>query len=392
MKRGILRKRLLPLAAAVLCIGMSACQGGQTASQGDGTDMQSELSAPTASTLPDNSGNVPAAATIGDASFQPGAYFTDKYPRLEFRKEGDSQPLAVWWWNLHRIIAPDDNGVTVDMALDMLLANHVNEIYLDIGAMMPWASEDEQGGLTEADREEGFVSELEVRGFVKKCSKLGIRVAALGGSSGNAVLGWLDPKYNMVHMKQMVQKVEAYNADCQPDEKFYAVHFDVEPYTESKYGDNRDLRNQWTADLVIAARDECDRIGVELGWDIWAWSSEDDLVTDRDGKQVNILDVYARECQTLAVMAYTNTAQGQFERGTDLELAYAKKYNTTLIVASEYTKGTPTSTTYYFSPREEAIEQNRQLRALIDADGYPKLGGAIHHLRSFWEYMTAGVK
>ncbi len=336
--------------------------------------------------------DVPAALSVGDVNFKPGTFYKSDYPVMEFRKSGENVPYAAWWWYLHRIVAPDDNGVSVDMALDLLIANNISEIYLDIGAMVPWEVEKAQGGLTEEDEAKKRVSELAVRGFVKKCSKYGIRVAALVGSSGDEVLGWLEPQYNMVRMKNLVNKVEAYNANCEEDEKLYGVHFDVEPFTESKYGENRELRNQWTADLILAASDECKRIGVGLGWDIWGWTdAEKDMVTDRDGNAVNILDVYTKECDSVCVMAYVNNAADQYSYSTDLELDYAKRNGCTLIVASEMTKTEVESekhTTYYFSSMTETIAQSRELRRLIDNGKYQNMGGAVHHLGSFYEYMT----
>lgn len=382
-------KNFISLFTVVVLLSLSACSDKNVSSKGEASEMNSNNSSAIQSTLPDNHENVPPALTVGDPDFKPGTYYTSKYPVFEFRKKDDSKPFATWWWFLHRIVAPDENGVSVDMALDMLIANNVNEIYLDIGAMVPWEIEYEQGGLAESDDANNLVSELAVRGFVKKCNKYGIRVAALGGSSLDEVVTWLDPQYKMVHMKNLISKVEAYNANCAEDEKFYGVHLDVEPFTESKYGENRELRNQWTADLILAASDECKRIGVELGWDIWAWTdAEKDMVTDRDGKKVNILELYTRECSTLCIMAYTNTAEAQYDRGTDLELQYAKKNNCTLIVASELTKCTPASTTYYFSTLNHTLENCKKLRSIIDNGEYQNMGGAMHHLGSFWQFMT----
>ncbi len=329
----------------------------------------------------------PEALMVGDPDFMPGTYYKDK-PVLAFREKDDEVVLGTWWWYLHRIVEPDDEGISVDMALDMLIANNVSEIYLDIGAMVPWAEEVAQGGLTEADSENDLVSERYVRGFVKKCNQYGIRVAALGGASGPSVLQWIDPQYQYRYMKDMVEKVANYQANAAEDERFYAIHLDVEPHTEESYGENRAKYNQWVADLVIATREECDRIGLELEWDIWAWITEEDMVTDQYGQSVNLLEVYTRECHALGIMAYTNTGIAQFERGTDVELSYAKKNNCRLIIASEMSKISPMNTTYYYSPRETAIAEQQILRQKIDECGYANMGGAIHHLASFYQYMT----
>lgn len=125
-------------------------------------------------------GTKPTAAQVGNANFKPGTLY--KGPTLNFRKSGDAVTLGVWWWNLQGIVQPVD-GVNVDTMLDMLIANRVTEIYLDVSKMMPWDEEEAQGGLTEDDAAAGLVSERHVRGFVKKCNKYGIRVAALTGAS-----------------------------------------------------------------------------------------------------------------------------------------------------------------------------------------------------------------
>ena len=115
------------------------------------------------------------------------------------------------------------------------------------------------------------------------------------------------------------------------------------------------------------------------------------MVTDRDGNAVNILDVYTKECDSVCVMAYVNNAADQYSYSTDLELDYAKRNGCTLIVASEMTKTEVESekhTTYYFSSMTETIAQSRELRRLIDNGKYQNMGGAVHHLGSFYEYMT----
>ena len=95
-----------------------------------------------------------------------------------------------------------------------------------------------------------------------------------------------------------------------------------------------------------------------------------------------------RECDTLCIMAYTNSVAAQYERGTNLELAYAQKYDCTLIVATEMSKISPASTTYVFSGMEQTLDNCQKLRQLIDAGPYQNMGGAMHHIGSFWQYMT----
>lgn len=108
--------------------------------------------------------DVPDAAQVGSADFKPGSLY--KGPTVGFRESGDTATLGTWWWDLSGIVRPV-NGVSVDMILDMLIANNVTEIYLDVGKMIPWSEEKAQGGLSEDDVAAGMVSESQVRGFVK---------------------------------------------------------------------------------------------------------------------------------------------------------------------------------------------------------------------------------
>lgn len=83
--------------------------------------------------------------------------------------------------------------------------------------------------------------------------------------------------------------------------------------------------------MVVEARKQCDAIGVQLEYDVWSWFTEADKVTDESGATVNILDLMTKKCHALGIMSYYNTGAGQFDRATNVELAYAKKNNCRLI-------------------------------------------------------------
>lgn len=328
----------------------------------------------------------PGTAQVGSADFRPGSLY--KGPVVNFRKDGDAATLGAWWWTLKGIVEPV-NGVSVDQILDMLIANKVTEIYLDVSAMLPWDEEEAQGGLTDDDKAAGLVSERYVRGFVKKCAKYNIRVAALTGASGDSVLRWIDPAKKNYQIKAFAEKIAGYQSRAAKDEKFYAIHLDVEPHTMgSKWDNNRAKYTQWMADMVVEARKQCDAVGVQLEYDVWSWFTEEDKVTDESGATVNILDLMTRKCHALGIMSYYNTGAGQFDRATNVELAYAKKNNCRLIAGTETIKITPTNITYYYSGKDKLIAEQGVLRQKLDGTGYNTFGGAIHHVYSWYELMT----
>ena len=330
--------------------------------------------------------DVPDAAQVGSADFKPGSLY--KGPTVGFRESGDTATLGTWWWDLSGIVRPV-NGVSVDMILDMLIANNVTEIYLDVGKMIPWSEEKAQGGLSEDDVAAGMVSESQVRGFVKKCNQYGIRVAALTGASGESVLRWIDPDKKYYSLKTFAEKIAEYQSHAAADEKIYAIHLDVEPHTMgSKWSSNRAKYTQWMADMVVEARKQCDAVGVQLEYDIWSWFTESDTVTDPSGAKVNILELMTKQCHSLGIMSYFNTGAGQYDRATDLELAYAKKNGCRLIAGTETIQITPTNITYYYSGKDKLIKEQGVLRSKLDAAGYDKVGGAIHHVYSWYALMT----
>ena len=328
----------------------------------------------------------PAAAQVGSADFKPGTLY--KGPVVNFRSDGDATTLGVWWWTLNGIVQPVD-GVGVDTILDMLIANHVTEIYLDVSKMMPWDEEVAQGGLTDDDKASGLVSEAYVRGFVKKCGKYGIRVAALTGASGDSVLRWLDPQYKFYTIHDFIDKIAAYQSRVAADERFYGIHLDIEPHTMDSWDAKRSTYIQWMADMVTEARARCDQSGLQLEYDIWSWFTGNDTVTDKSGARVNIVDLMTAKCQALGIMSYYNTGAGQFDRATDLELAYAKKNNCRLIAGTETIKITPNNITYFYSGKDQLIAQQGILRSLMDNSGYAKFGGAIHHVYSWYKLMMS---
>lgn len=359
-------------------------ESGTTTKNSTGGKTASTTKASQAKTTAATSKGAPAAAQIGSTSFKPGTLY--KGSVVNFRRDGDKVTLGTWWWDLKGIIAPM-GGVSVDMILDMLIANKVTEIYLDVSKMMTWEEEQEQGGLTADDTAAGIVSEKYVRGFVKKCHKYGIRVAALTGASGDGVLSWIDPGKNQYLLHSFADKIAAYQKDAASDEKFYAIHLDVEPHTMSNWNQNRSKYTGWLANLAIEARKQCNTLGIQLEFDIWSWFTAQDTVTV-SGSTVNILDVMTKNCNALGIMSYYNTGAGQYSRATDLELAYAKKNNCRLIAGTETIKLDTPNVSYYSSGKAKLITEQGVLRSLLDGCGYANVGGAIHQVYSWYSLMT----
>ena len=163
--------------AAIACAALlGGCASGEGASSGAASQAPSSAPATTAA---------PAKNTT-----------------VDFRKQGDTDTLGVWWWQVATV-------KSADAQLKFLQENAVSEIYLCIDGM----SEASNAKATFAD----------VRAFVKKAGQIGMRVAALTGD-----YAWINP--DSTGFEAYVEKFKAYQAAAAEDEKFYSMHLDVEPH------------------------------------------------------------------------------------------------------------------------------------------------------------------
>lgn len=328
---------------------------------------------PTTTTRP--SVVVPDAAQVGSADFKPGSLY--KGPTVNFRKDGDATTLGVWWWSLKGIMEPV-NGVSVDMALDFLIANKVTEIYLDVSAMMPWDEEEAQGGLSEDDIEAGMVSERYVRGFVKKCSKYGMRVAALTGD-----YAWINP--DNTGFEKYVEKFNAYQKAAAEDEKFYSMHLDVEPHQHPDFKTGEEGRAkvmQLFADFAVnKAAPAAKEAGTLLEWDIPFWMT--DVVKDGKGNEVVLADLMAQLCDTIAIMSYRDTAEKILDVSKE-EIAYAKKYGHKIILGVETKSSEGDQVSFMEEGKAVMVEEMAKVHESLKASFPDGNFGMAVHQASVW--------
>ena len=379
----------LLLAAAFMLLLVSCGSNGadspSTDSQPDTsqqTSLQSESSPPTRSqsdskplTAFKKADNLPAASVIGK-SFTKGSLH--KGLSVNYRKADDKTTLGIWWWDITYLTAPKD-GVSVDHILDCLLASNVTEIYLATGLMLPWSEQAVQGGTVD----EGMVSESDVRGFVAKCSKLGIRVAALGGATN-----WVVESDMGMGLYNFMDRVNEYQANANDDEKFYGIHLDVEPHTLDDFQMNRSKYCALLASLTANASEYAGKMNLLLEWDIFSYFDDKDKVFDPGtGTETTMLDVMFTYCDSIAVMTYYNNGLAQFERG-ELEVEYAKKHNKKIILSTETMKISPSSVSYYLPGRDVLVTESEVLRKKLEEAKAPKYGFAVHHAASFYALMN----
>ena len=416
---GNILKRLTALAAACTLLLSAGC-GQQDASSSAESD--TSTSEAVSNTVPSSSGVsssvptrpggqpsydietppldklvIPAGFSIapipsGDSNFVPGSLY--KGEKLTFRKESDGagQPaVGMWVWDCRMINGTSpDSDMSSDMLLDTLIQNGVTEIYLGMQYYMDLETQIANGELRD-----GYVGERELRGFIKKCAKYGIRVAMLTTLVENAYTQWArkdDESQEYRATKRWVQLVADFNSRASgDDEKIYGVHIDLEPDWE-KGGAGLQTNLQDCADYLIRMRKYCDYYGVELTFDINAFLKEEWKAFDETGAYVSILDIFTKQCRQLVLMSYRRTADEQYDLG-ELELSYAAKNGCQLLLgaetgdASEMPPG-ERSITYYPMGAAYLINQQNKLRTLLDESGCASFGIALHHVVPFYTIMT----
>ncbi len=341
-------------------------------------------------TIPDGFSIAPVQS--GDPNFVPGSLY--KGEKLTFRKDsdGERQPaVGMWVWDCRMIKGTSpDSDMSSDMLLDMLIQNGVTEIYMGMQYYT-----DIETHISTGEVKDGFVSEMELRGFIKKCAKYGIRVSMLTTMVDNAYKQMErkeDQSQEYRATKRWVNMVADFNSRASgDDEKLYGVHIDLEPDWENG-GDGLEANLQNCADYLIRMRKYCDFYGVELTFDIHAFFKEEWKAYDETGKYVSIIDIFTKQCRQLVLMSYRRTAEGQYELG-EFELGLAAKNGCQLILgaeigdASEMPAGERT-VTYYPLGAAYFINQQNKLREMLDQSGCESFGIALHHAVPFYTVMT----
>lgn len=196
-------------------------------------------------------------------------------PLLEVREAGDAMALGTWWWDLNLLARPDKKtGLTAQKAFDMLVKEHISEIYLEANPakMAPWGSAPVKDKAT-----------LEqMAAFIGRCTATDMRVAALLGRGGKEALTWFADGTGYPEITAYIEGVAAYNAHVPEKQRFYGVHLDLEPDMTDDYLKYRSQMRRF----LLYTRELCDRHGLQLELDVNAWFDDSQVAIDENGREV----------------------------------------------------------------------------------------------------------
>ncbi|MBQ3747647.1 MAG: hypothetical protein II863_09605 [Kiritimatiellae bacterium] len=264
---------------------------------------------------------------------------------------------GVWWWRGEDAANPS----VAAKRLDFISRHGVGEIYFCVD-LRKYCNE--------------------TRAFVKAAGAKGMRVALLAGD-----VSWIRPG-NRGFAETLVA-YRSYQRHAAPDEKFYALHFDVEPHQDAKLSDER--KWQLYADFVLRAAADVHAAGEKIEWDIPFWL-DGIRVAYGDREDAPLLDVLTENSDCITLMSYRDTAEAMLDV-SKAEIEMAKARNVRVVLGAETGETGEGSFVTFFEEgaRKMDAELARVSNALDSAKVPAGAGIAIHHLGS-WEKLAGKEK
>ncbi len=261
---------------------------------------------------------------------------------------------GVWWWRGEDVARPDEAA----RRMEFLGKHAVTEIY--------------------------FCADLkrtrhdDIRRFIKAAHGYGMRVACLNGD-----VSWIRPGNR--GFAETFALYLAYQKAAAPDEKFYALHLDVEPHQDSKLSDAR--KWQLYADFVLRAAADVHAAGEKIEWDIPFWL-DDKKVAYGEREDAPLLDVLTDNSDCIALMSYRDSAEAMLDV-SKTEIGMAAKGKVRVVLGAETGEtGEGSIVTFFEEGAAKMDAELAKVTAALEAAKVPSGAGiAIHHLGS-WEKLV----
>ena len=264
---------------------------------------------------------------------------------------------SVWWWRGEDAANPS----VAAQRLEFIAKHGVDEIYFCVDLRK---------------------YHKETRSLVKAAGAKGMRVALLAGD-----VSWIHPG-NRGFAETLVA-YRSYQRHAAPDEKFYALHLDVEPHQDAKLSDVR--KWQLYADFVLRAAADVHAAGEKIEWDIPFWL-DGIRVAYGDREDAPLLDVLTENSDCITLMSYRDTAEAMLDVSkTEIEMAKARNVRVVLGAETGET-GEGSFVTFFEEGAAKMDAELAKVAAALDAAKVPSGAGiAVHHLRS-WEKLVGKDK
>jgi hypothetical protein len=205
-----------------------------------------------------------------------------------------------------------------------------------------------------------------------------MRVALLAGD-----VSWIYPGNR--GFAETLEAYLSYQRRAAPNERFYALHLDVEPHQDRKLSDER--KWQLYADFVLRAAADVHAAGEKIEWDIPFWL-DNIRVSFGERKDVSLLEVVMGASDCVALMSYRDTAEAILDISKQ-ELSIAAKGGVRVVLGAETGATGEGDFVTFFEEGAGAMEAElaKVVSRLESADVPAGAGIAVHHLGS-WEKIA----
>lgn len=257
---------------------------------------------------------------------------------------------AVWWWDRFKA-----SKTRRGEYLDFLEKNSINEIYIC------WPD---------------FKSD-DLASFVLDAGKRGIRVSLLSGDAN-----WIYPDNNGI--ETVISEFLKYQKNANSQTRLASLHLDIEPHQLQAFNNDKEQILQYYADFVLKVSKAVRKDGEKLEWDIPFWFDEFE-VTNEKGEKEELLELLARNSDTLCLMSYRDTAEAVLEC-SEKEISLGKRYGCKIVLGVE-THSTEGDHVSFMEEGKKTMyrECEKVYGELLQKLGKENFGIAVHYLDTWYK-------
>ncbi|MCY9762700.1 hypothetical protein M5X06_25680 [Paenibacillus alvei] len=216
------------------------------------------------------------------------------------------------------------------------------------------------------------------RSFVKKAQDAGIEMHAMGGHPAWALTE------NRQRIMKLVDYVKRYNQAVAPEERFYGIHLDVEPYVLPEWSSSRDdVVAQWRENMNVFAQSVKADSKLEISVDLAVWLDRTFLP---DKPELSISEWMIGHMDHVTLMAFRNMAEGSngIVAVVKQEMQMADRLGKRIVVAVEMKESFEGEhISFYDKGAEEMIKQLDKLPEMLAE--HSSYTGFMIHAYDYWK-------
>jgi hypothetical protein len=219
---------------------------------------------------------------------------------------------ATWVWNTAELL---DDEPKLEELRRLVAEENIDHVFLQLPGPV-------SGRVPTGD----IVPDSRLRPLLADWNRAGVRVYALDGYAGYALPGF------HASVMQTIDNVIRFNRESNPEERFYGIRYDIEPYLlPGFHGPHREAILRSYLELTAASARKANAAGLAYGVDIPFWYDAPDEYTyqpvtvEFNGASKPVSHHLIDLVDDLTVMDYRTTAYGAdgTVRHGDGEMAYA---------------------------------------------------------------------